>query len=174
MTDQTNEESIPSDAPAAEEQQQETKSPSMAETEEQQPGPPPPEKASNVNLSFTIWPPSQRTRDAIVNRLIETLSSPSVLSKRYGSMSRDEAAEVARRIEEESFASASSSASTDDDGIEILQVYSKDISKRILEAVKSRSASTAAPEGGAGRSPPPAEDPAPSASEENPSVEANA
>lgn len=42
---------------------------------------------------------------------------------------------------------AGNTASADDDGIEILQVYSKEISKRMLETVKARSGdSAAAPE----------------------------
>jgi hypothetical protein len=90
--------------------------------------------------SFTIWPPTDRTRDAVSKRLVETLSAPSVLSKRYGTIPHDDALATARRIEEEAFAAATASASTDDDGIEILQLYSKEISKRMLEAVKSRSA----------------------------------
>ncbi|KAL9148577.1 hypothetical protein ABFS82_12G050300 [Erythranthe guttata] len=39
------------------------------------------------NVSFSIWPPTERTRDAVRNRLVETLSSPSILSKRYGTVS---------------------------------------------------------------------------------------
>lgn len=42
---------------------------------------------------------------------------------------------------------AGKAATTDDDGIEILQVYSKEISKRMLEKVKARSGdSPATPE----------------------------
>ncbi|PHU01227.1 MFP1 attachment factor 1 [Capsicum chinense] len=93
--------------------------------------------------SFSIWPPSQRTRDAVIHRLIETLSSPSILSKRYGTVSVEDASDIARRIEEEAFNSSGSSSSSNDDGIEILQVYSKEISKRMLETVKAKS--TAAP-----------------------------
>ncbi|KAK4274646.1 hypothetical protein QN277_017840 [Acacia crassicarpa] len=92
-------------------------------------------------ISFSIWPPTQRTRDAVINRLIETLSTPSVLSKRYGTMHSDEASSVARQIEEEAFAAAGGSASAEDDGIEILQAYSKEISKRMLDTVKARSTS---------------------------------
>uniref|UniRef100_A0A5B7AWR0 Putative MFP1 attachment factor 1-like n=1 Tax=Davidia involucrata TaxID=16924 RepID=A0A5B7AWR0_DAVIN len=125
----------------------EPKAPTMAETEEHQPqqqhGIKKPEK---MNISFSIWPPTQRTRDAVINRLIETLSTPSVLSKRYGSMPQEEASAAARRIEDEAFSAAAASASADDDGIEILQVYSKEISKRMLEAVKSRSASASTPD----------------------------
>ncbi|XP_071695974.1 MFP1 attachment factor 1-like [Rutidosis leptorrhynchoides] len=95
-------------------------------------------------MSFSIWPPSQRTRDAVIKRMIETLTEQSVLSDQYGTISSDEAADMARRIEEEAFGIAPSEPLPDvEDGIEILQSYSKEISKRMLESVKSRSASTA-------------------------------
>ncbi|XP_068657364.1 MFP1 attachment factor 1-like [Aristolochia californica] len=106
-----------------------------------------PVKDSNLSFSFSIWPPSQRTRDAVVNRLVETLSAPSVLSKRYGSLPPDEAAAAARIIEDEAFAAAASrfdstraggTPDSDDAGIEVLQFYSKEISKRMLDAVKAR------------------------------------
>ncbi|KAI3922390.1 hypothetical protein MKX01_006079 [Papaver californicum] len=116
-------------------------------------------KFQKMGISFSIWPPTQRTRDAVINRLIETLSKPSsVLSKRYGSLNPDEAASTARVIEEEAFVVASSTSSVsggensgatdgggDDDGIEILQIYSKEISKRMLESVKSKAAALATP-----------------------------
>ncbi|KAK9097285.1 hypothetical protein Sjap_022782 [Stephania japonica] len=107
--------------------------------------------------SITIWPPTQRTRDAVINRLIETLTAPSILSKRYGSLSHDEASSAARSIEDEAFATATATVSAsetvshrsdpsiDDDGIEILQIYSKEISKRMLETVKAKAAAAAAP-----------------------------
>ncbi|KAF3675022.1 MFP1 attachment factor 1 [Capsicum chinense] len=94
-------------------------------------------------ISFSIWPPTQRTRDAVINRLIESLSTPSILSKRYGTLPQDEASDAARRIEEEAFVAAGSTANGNDDGIEILEVYSKEISKRMIETVKSRSAPAA-------------------------------
>ena len=95
-------------------------------------------KLGPAGVSFTIWPPTQRTRDAVINRLIETLSTPSVLSKRYGTMPPDEASAAARQIEDEAFAVAGGSSTSDSDGIEILQVYSKEISKRMLDTVKSK------------------------------------
>lgn len=99
-----------------------------------------------ASFSFSIWPPTQKTRDAVTERLIETLSTPSILSKRYGTVPREDASEVAKRIEEEAFNAAGESASADgSDGIEILQVYSKEVSKRMLEAVKSRSAAAPPP-----------------------------
>ncbi|KNA12452.1 hypothetical protein SOVF_125830 [Spinacia oleracea] len=129
----------------------------------------PPQSAENISdkmekmnisgSSFSIWPPTERTRDAVINRLIETLSTPFVLSKRYGSMPSDEASSTARAIEEEAYNAAADSSiaassgpgSSIDEGIEILQVYSKEISKRMLDAVKSRAATlpyedSAAPE----------------------------
>ena len=98
---------------------------------------------ATAKMSFSIWPPAERTRDAVVARLVETLSTPSVLSKRYGTLPADEASAAARLIEEEAFATAAASAASDDDGIQILQVYSKEISKRMLDAVKARTASAA-------------------------------
>ncbi|KAJ4701685.1 MFP1 attachment factor 1-like [Melia azedarach] len=95
-------------------------------------------KLNTGNLAFRIWPPTQRTRDAVIARLIETLTTPSVLSKRYGAMPTDEADSAARVIEKEAFSVADAAASAEDDGIEVLQVYSKEISKRMLESVKSR------------------------------------
>ncbi|KAL3514413.1 hypothetical protein ACH5RR_027130 [Cinchona calisaya] len=133
-----------------EESSQLQKTPTMAETEQQ---PPQVDQTASSdtaskkgigNVSFSIWPPTQRTRDAVINRLIETLSSPSVLSKRYGVIPHEEASEAAKRIEDEAYAAAGASASADDDGIEILQVYSKEISRRMLDTVKSRSASAQA------------------------------
>ncbi|KAE8731321.1 WPP domain-containing protein 1 [Hibiscus syriacus] len=95
------------------------------------------------NLTLRIWPLSQRTRDAVINRLAETLSSQSVLSKRYGTIPEDEASSVAKSIEEEAFSVAGADFSPDSDGIEILQMYSKEISKRMLDTVKSRAATAA-------------------------------
>ncbi|MBA0580636.1 hypothetical protein Gorai_022845 [Gossypium raimondii] len=96
------------------------------------------------NLTLRIWPPTQRTRDAVINRLVETLSSQSVLSKRYGTIPEDEASSLAKSIEGEAFSVAGAAFSPDDDGIEILQMYSKEISKRMLDTVKSRAATAAA------------------------------
>lgn len=136
--------------------------PSEMEETVQDPLPPEPRKDANPapNVAFSIWPPSQRTRDAVVTRLIETLSTPSVLSKRYGTVPQDEAASAARSIEEEAFNAAGGAAAADDDGIEVLQIYSKEISKRMLDSVKTRAvaaspAATRAPAPG-GDAPPPA------------------
>ncbi|PIN10463.1 hypothetical protein CDL12_16947 [Handroanthus impetiginosus] len=48
---------------------------------------------------FNIWLPTECTRESVRNRLIETLSSPSILSKRYGTVSREETVAAAKLIE---------------------------------------------------------------------------
>ncbi|XP_057490879.1 MFP1 attachment factor 1-like [Actinidia eriantha] len=131
----------------------------MADTEEQtQHETKKPERISTA--PFLIWPPTKRTRDAVVNRLVETLSGPSVISKRYGVIPYDEAAAAARRLEDEAFITAAAEGGGDGDGLDILQVYSKEISKRVLDAAKARSAAGSAQNGNNA-----------SASEEMPSVE---
>ena len=122
-----------------------TEPPSMADTDSAQAQETVTHETQNkpTTVSFSIWPPTQRTRDAVTSRLIESLSTPSILSKRYGTIPHDEASDIAKLIEEEAFTAAGSTAIGDDDGIEILQVYSKEISKRMLDAVKSRSAPSA-------------------------------
>lgn len=83
------------------------------------------------NLTLRIWPPTQRTRDAVINRLIDTLSSSQpLLSKRYGTIPKEEASAAAMSIEQEAFSLAGASFSGDNDnGMDILQVYSKEMSK---------------------------------------------
>ncbi|KAG6425981.1 hypothetical protein SASPL_110194 [Salvia splendens] len=67
--------------------------------------------------------------------------------ERYGTVSREEAVEAAKLIEQEAFEVAGNAVSADDEWIEILQVYSKEISKRMLDTVKARSGESAvAPE----------------------------
>ncbi|KAL0011159.1 hypothetical protein SO802_006267 [Lithocarpus litseifolius] len=60
------------------------------------------------------------------------------LSKRYGTLLSNKASSAARLIEEEAFSTAAASASTEGDGIKILQVYSHEISRRMLDTVKTR------------------------------------
>ncbi|CAD5179307.1 MFP1 attachment factor 1-like [Musa acuminata AAA Group] len=96
--------------------------------------PPPPPASRLPSVSLNIWPPSQRTREAVIQHLIETLTSPSLLSKRYGVLSLDEASATGRLIEEEAFAAAATAAAADgahatsvDEEVEILQINSKGI-----------------------------------------------
>lgn len=121
-------------------------------------------KAAEALLpSLSIWPPSQRTRDAVVRRLVQTLAAPSVLSQRYGAVPEPEAERAAAAVEAEAFAAASKSAAAEspasvEEGIEVLQAYSKEVSRRLLELAKSRSASAAAPTPAEGSAQEPEED----------------
>lgn len=106
------------------------------------PNPKSPSSAS-FSLSLNIWPPTQRTRDAVTARLVETLTCPSsVLAKRYGVLPEAEAASVAGEIEKEAYDAAESAsdeakAASVEGGIEILEIYSKAISRKMLESVKA-------------------------------------
>ncbi|KAF8016578.1 hypothetical protein BT93_H1947 [Corymbia citriodora subsp. variegata] len=99
---------------------------------------PPPPQQPDPDVTYRIWPPAQPTREAIVSRLVETLSSPSALSARYGALPLDEAASVARAIEREAFASTGAAASADDDSADVFQAYALAIGRRALHAVQPR------------------------------------
>ncbi|XP_062209165.1 MFP1 attachment factor 1-like [Phragmites australis] len=106
-------------------------------------------------FSFSIWPPTQRTRDAVVRRLVDTLAGDTILCKRYGSVPAADAEPAARAIEAEAFDAAAATggpaAASVEEGIEALQFYSKEVSRRLLDFVKSRSAAAKA-------EPPPSEE----------------
>ncbi|ONM55412.1 hypothetical protein ZEAMMB73_Zm00001d020689 [Zea mays] len=94
-------------------------------------------------FSFSIWPPTQRTRDAVVRCLVETLAGDTVLCKRYDAVPVADAEPAARAIETEAFdtvAAAGGVAASVEEGNEALQSYSKEVSHRLLDFVKSRSA----------------------------------
>ncbi|KAB1200293.1 MFP1 attachment factor 1 [Morella rubra] len=124
----------------------------MAEANELNPQVPHETKAPKPNFSFSIWPPSQRIRDAAILRLAQTLSSSSssiiANSKRYASLTADEASAAACVIEEQALLAAADTAAADDVGgrIEKLGVYAKEISKRALEMLKARAAQVTAEE----------------------------
>ncbi|KAG6514196.1 hypothetical protein ZIOFF_024540 [Zingiber officinale] len=58
------------------------------------------------SLSLKIWPPTQRTRDAVI-RLVETLATESVLSKLYDLLSEEEATRGEYIVEEDPAEAAS-------------------------------------------------------------------
>ncbi|XP_037425894.1 MFP1 attachment factor 1-like [Triticum dicoccoides] len=98
-------------------------------------------------FSFSIWPPTQRTRDAVVRRLVDTLAGDTLLCKRYGAVPAADAEPAARAIEAEAFDAAAvtgGAAASVEEGIEALQLYSKEVSRRLLDFVKSRSAAAKA------------------------------
>lgn len=103
--------------------------------------PPPPSIPSLASLTLKIWPPSRGTRDAVALRLVETMTTPSVITRRHGCVPRNEVSSVAQRIEEDAFVIASGNVreGDDDDGMDILQIYSQEISKMMLAVVKEKS-----------------------------------
>ncbi|GJR86481.1 Ran GTPase-activating protein 1 [Tanacetum coccineum] len=49
--------------------------------------------------SIKLWPPSQSTRQVLVDRIIKNLTTPSILSRKYGLLSKEEAEQEAKQIE---------------------------------------------------------------------------
>ncbi|KAF8019874.1 hypothetical protein BT93_G0536 [Corymbia citriodora subsp. variegata] len=89
-------------------------------------------------LSIKLWPPSQSTRIMLVERMTKNLTAPSVLSRKYGLLSKDEAEEDAKHIEESAFAIANQhyEKEPDGDGSSAVQVYATQSSKLMLEVIK--------------------------------------
>ncbi|KAK3193797.1 hypothetical protein Dsin_025107 [Dipteronia sinensis] len=89
-------------------------------------------------LSVKLWPPSQGTRLMLVERMTKNLTTPSILSRKYGLLSKEEAEEDAKQIEESAFAVASQNyeKEPDGDGSSAVQIYAKESSKLMLEVIK--------------------------------------
>ncbi|KAL5974355.1 RAN GTPase-activating protein 2 [Asimina triloba] len=89
-------------------------------------------------FSIKLWPPSQSTRLMLVERMTKNLSSPSLFSRKYGLLSKEEAEENAKKIEEVAFAAANQhhEDEPDGDGSAAVQLYAKESSKLMLEVLK--------------------------------------
>lgn len=89
-------------------------------------------------MSIKLWPPSERTRSMIVERMIKNLTNPSVLSRKYGLLSMEEAKEDAKNIEDLAYAAANKHFETepDGDGSSAVQLYAKESSRLMLEVLK--------------------------------------
>ncbi|XP_010677878.2 RAN GTPase-activating protein 2 [Beta vulgaris subsp. vulgaris] len=94
-------------------------------------------------FSIKLWPPSQNTRIMLVERMTNNLSTPTIFTQKYGSLSKEEAEENAKQIEEEAFTLANQfyEKEPDGDGSSAVQLYAKECSKLILEALKRGPAS---------------------------------
>ncbi|KAL0823763.1 hypothetical protein Bca101_047440 [Brassica carinata] len=68
-----------------------------------------------------LWPPSLPKRQVLIERITNDLSSKSVFTDKYGTLTTDQAVENAKRIE---------------DGASAVQLYAKQCSKLILELLK--------------------------------------
>ncbi|XP_076900004.1 RAN GTPase-activating protein 2-like [Bidens hawaiensis] len=88
--------------------------------------------------SIKLWPPSQRTRQTLVERITKNLTTPSILSRKYGLLSKEEAEEDANRIEAAAFEVANQhfEKEPDGDGGSAVQLYAKESSTLMVEAVK--------------------------------------
>ncbi|KAG9157000.1 hypothetical protein Leryth_009047 [Lithospermum erythrorhizon] len=89
-------------------------------------------------FSMKLWPPSFSTRLLLVERMTKNLITPSILSKKYGLLSKEEAEGDAKKIEAIAFAAATQhfEKESDGDGSSAVQLYAKESSKLMLEVIK--------------------------------------
>ncbi|CAJ1969285.1 unnamed protein product [Sphenostylis stenocarpa] len=89
-------------------------------------------------VTIRLWPPSQSTRLMLVERMTKNLTTPSIFSRKYGLLSKAEAEEDAKQIEDVAFVSATQhfEKEPDSDGSAAVQIYAKESSKLMLEALK--------------------------------------
>ncbi|GAB2247992.1 hypothetical protein Droror1_Dr00007874 [Drosera rotundifolia] len=89
-------------------------------------------------FSIKLWPPSEKTRVMLVERTTANLSSENICSRKYGILSKEEAEENAKEIEEKAFTTANQGYVTepDGDGSSAVQIYAKECSKLVLEVLK--------------------------------------
>ncbi|KAK7393535.1 hypothetical protein VNO78_22093 [Psophocarpus tetragonolobus] len=89
-------------------------------------------------LMIKLWPPSQSTRLMLVERMTKNLTTPSIFSRKYGLLSKEEAEEEANHIENVAFTTATQhfEKEPDGDGSSAVQIYAKESSKLMLEVLK--------------------------------------
>ncbi|KAL0457243.1 UNVERIFIED_CONTAM: RAN GTPase-activating protein 2 [Sesamum latifolium] len=90
------------------------------------------------HITIKLWPPSQNTRQMLVERMTNNLSTPTIFTRKYGSLSNVEASKHAKQIEESAFASANQhyEQEPDGDGSSAVQLYARECSKLILDVLK--------------------------------------
>lgn len=89
-------------------------------------------------FTVKLWPPSQNTRKMLVERMVNNLSTPSIFTQKYATLSKAEAEENAKQIEEMAFTTANQNyeKEPDGDGGAAVQLYAKECSKLLLELLK--------------------------------------
>ncbi|CAN6355195.1 unnamed protein product [Urochloa humidicola] len=99
-------------------------------------------------FSIKLWPPSESTRQMLVERMTKNLSTESIFSRKYGLLGKEEANENANRIEQLCFASADEhfKKEPDGDGSSAVQLYAKETSKMMLEVLKKGPRTASEPE----------------------------
>ncbi|CAN1807637.1 RAN GTPase-activating protein 2 [Linum perenne] len=95
-------------------------------------------KSERRTFSIKLWPPSDNTRQMLVVRVLDNLTSKSIFAQKYGSLGKEEAEEHAKRIENVAFTTADQHyvKEPDGDGGAAVQIYAKECSKLILEVLK--------------------------------------
>ncbi|KAL3828811.1 hypothetical protein ACJIZ3_017613 [Penstemon smallii] len=90
------------------------------------------------HITIKLWPPSQNTRQMLVERMTNNLSTPTIFTRKYGSLTDVEALKHAKQIEETAFASATEhyEQEPDGDGSSAVQMYARECSKLILDVLK--------------------------------------
>nr|4M70_B Chain B, Ran GTPase activating protein 2 [Solanum tuberosum]4M70_E Chain E, Ran GTPase activating protein 2 [Solanum tuberosum]4M70_J Chain J, Ran GTPase activating protein 2 [Solanum tuberosum]4M70_K Chain K, Ran GTPase activating protein 2 [Solanum tuberosum] len=88
--------------------------------------------------AIKLWPPSENTRKMLVERMTNNLSSPTIFTRKYRSLSKEEAAKNAEEIEDAAFTIANQhyEKEPDGDGSSAVQLYARECSKLILEILK--------------------------------------
>ncbi|KAK4388543.1 RAN GTPase-activating protein 2 [Sesamum angolense] len=91
------------------------------------------------HVTIKLWPPSQNTRQMLVERMKNNLSTPTIFTTKYGSLSDVEALKHAKQIEESAFTSANQhyEQEPDGDGSSVVQMYASECSKLILDVLKN-------------------------------------
>ncbi|KAL0393139.1 UNVERIFIED_CONTAM: RAN GTPase-activating protein 2 [Sesamum radiatum] len=91
------------------------------------------------HVTIKLWPPSQNTRQMLVKRMKNNLSTPTIFTTKYGSLSDVEALKHAKKIEESAFTSANQhyEQEPDGDGSSVVQMYASECSKLILDVLKN-------------------------------------
>ena len=89
-------------------------------------------------FSIKLWPPSESTRQVLVQRLTNNLTSNSIFTQKYGALEKEEAEENAKKIEDVAFNTANEQydREPDGDGGAAVQLYAKECSKLLLEILK--------------------------------------
>lgn len=89
-------------------------------------------------FSVKLWPPSENTRQVLVDRLTKNLTENSIFTEKYGCLGKEDAKENAKQIEDAAFTTAAEhyEREPDGDGSSAVQLYAKECSKRLLEVLK--------------------------------------
>lgn len=89
-------------------------------------------------FSIKLWPPSLNTRQTLVERMTNNLTTKSIFTQKYGALDKEEAEENAKRIEDAAFATANLhyEKEPDGDGGSAVQQYAKECSKLLLDVLK--------------------------------------